>query len=280
MKKLFFLVVAVILCASAQAAPGVKPMPKIILKILFSIWCLLFFLKLNSQTLEAHYKVQQSLNISFDPTRSKTLTLEYDGFLYRSGGRYIYFQKPLYLDKYPSGEIIESFSNVYNIYPLEMDTIQRIRYNNTDSMILRERLDATSEDLKQFIVRGFEWGSFEWKLLPETKMINGLLCQRAQQYNRGNPKEQIWDVWFCPDIMMNFGPLNIRDIPGLVVEAENLTIPESYVLQSYNANIPIPDSIFWPKEFDNAKFKQLTVLKANSNTEKTKNQKKAEIINQ
>ena len=272
--------VAVILYASAQATPGVKPMSKIILKILFSISCLLFFLKLNSQTLEAHYKVQQSVNISSDPTRSKTLTLEYDGYLYRSDGKYIYFQKPLYLNKYPSGEIIESSGNAYNIYTLTMDTIQRIVYSNTDSMIVRRLLDGGNDDLKEFSVRCFEWGSFEWQLLPETKIINGLLCQRAQQYNPGNPKELIWDVWFCPDINIGFGPLNIRDIPGLVVEAESFTMQETYVLQSYNANISIPDCFFWPKEFDHAKFTKLPFLKANPNREKSKNQKKAEIINQ
>lgn len=130
-----------------------------------------------------------------------------------------------------------------------------------------------------YYVRKFELGVQEWKLLPETKVINGLFCQRANFFHPISNK-LIWDVWFCPSIQVNFGPGGIRDIPGLVVEALDLGNRETYLLESYTTDISVPKSVFWLEEFNNAVFIKLKPMQKIINKQKTDSQKRLEIMNQ
>jgi GLPGLI family protein len=234
----------------------------------------------SSQNIEAHYKVVFPLNISQQETKANIVHLRYEGYLYRSGGKHIYFQKPLYLSEYPTGEILVTGRAGYSVFPLWTDTLQRIAYNNIDSLIFRTRDDITgSSSANEYYLRYFEPGISDWQLLSETKNINGLECQHAKQYN-GADSSLLWDVWFYPDISINFGPSDIRDIPGLVVDARNVQSGEVFTLETYMLNTKIPDNIFWPAEFSHAVFTKLKPLQKYQNKGKNAAQKRLDIINQ
>lgn len=234
---------------------------------------------IQAQDIKAIYRVKTTVSLK-QADINNSVILDYEGFLYKSEGKHIYFQKPLFLNKYPTGNLVfEQTGQVY-LYPLWLDSIQRISYNNTDSLIFRTRNDMSGENAKNdYYVRRFELGVHEWKLLPETKEINGLFCQRAKYFDPVS-NELMWDVWFCPNIEINYGPGGIRDLPGMVVEASNLITKESYYLESYNNSDSIPNNVFWPDEFNNAVFIKLKPLRKYISKEKTDSQKRLEIMNQ
>lgn len=241
----------------------------------------LFCSSTMAQNLEAKYQVLQTINATPTEPKATYVTLEYEGFLYKSGSKNIYFQKPLYLKKYPGGGItINLKPGVYAQYTLIQDSIQRISYNDLDSLIFRMSSESSPPiSPRDFYVRNFELGVHEWEILPETRKIDGLICQRAKYYRDALKKDLAWDVWFCPEIDVNFGPTFIRDIPGLVVEADLIGLNEKYKLVSYNTTKQIDRTLFWPKEFASISFKNLPPLKKSvPNPIKSKNQKRAEII--
>lgn len=237
----------------------------------------------TGQDISAKYSVTQQINVAQGSSGSYYVTLDFEGFLYKSGGQNIYYQKPLYLKKYPQGSVTYTpKSGEYYIYPLVMDTLQRICYNNADSFIFRMSSESASIRAKRdFIVRSFQPGLHEWEILQETKNIDGLYCQRAKFYSSVEQKELVWDVWFCPEIPVNFGPSYIRDIPGLVVEADCVPGNEKYKLLSYEITKGLNASLFWPDEFAGVSFKSLAPfqrMNIKPAALKTKDQKRAEVI--
>ena len=225
------------------------------LQLLFLIFLIGFCIPTSGQTLEARYKVFKPLNAtSGNGMLNNIATLEWDGFLYQQNNRFIYFKKPLYLDKYPGGYVdIATDENNITAIGIVMDTVQAIRYLDFDSLIYRSSINISGSPGHGINHKGnLSTNNINWRFLPDTKEINGLKCQKAQFIN-GNGKLQ-WVVWFCPDIPALGGPGYITGLPGIVVDGENKITSETYVLVSYRSNIKLPDNIFWPKEF-NAPFK-------------------------
>lgn len=210
-----------------------------------------FCLRSNAQTFEAHYKVFRSIYTTTSNGVLKNIaTLELDGFLYQQKNRFIYFNKPLYLKKYPDGyiEVVNDENNITEI-GVPMDTIQNIRYVDFDSLISRSRFDITGSGNHGFNEKNnWKMGRVAWKFLPDSKEIDGLKCQKAQWIN-GNGKLQ-WEVWFCPHVPVLGGPGYITGLPGIVVDGENKISNEKYALVSYKSDINLPPGIFWPEEFN------------------------------
>jgi GLPGLI family protein len=204
----------------------------------------------KGQTFEARYKIfQQIYNTAENGIEKNVATLDFDGFLFQRKGRFIYYKKPLYLGMYPDGYIHVANSNNEILIGVVMDTIQGLRYLNFDSLITRSRFDISGINGGGLNVkRSLKKGIITWKYTGDTKEIHGLKCQKAEFIN-ANGKLQ-WVVWFCPDINVLAGPAGIRDLPGLVVEGENVITNEKYVLISYKGNVSLVDEIFWPNEFN------------------------------
>jgi GLPGLI family protein len=236
-----------------------------------------------AQTLEARYAVSYKMNVPTDNKNPEIVNFNYDGFLYKSGSKTIYFQKPLYLKDYPSGYYKTVFNNLIPTMPVFIDTMQMVYYNNTDSLRSIVKVCGMNVCEPVYNTRTFELGAWEWKLLNELKEINGLKCQRAQliRTNYATKEEEVYhDVWFCPDININFGPGEIRDIPGLVVEAISYKNNHTYTLTSYSINQSIPNSVFWPDEFKTAKFLTMPALKKIANAKNPNNNGRADIMKQ
>ncbi len=253
------------------------------MKIIFvaiAVWLFPFYA--ISQTFEAQYKVSEDIYMNLgDQGLKKALTLDYIGYFYRKGNRYIYFEKPNYLNTYPSGnfEFNTTEHNVTSI-SLSMDSVQNLSSRDMDSLVFRMRPNMSGKGQVTYnYMQKFDSNFFQWDLLPETKIVNGLKCQKATLTLRGKPQ---WSVWFTSDIPMQAGIDAIMGLPGLVVEADCIPLKKHYSLVKYSANTPLADGLFWPAEF-NQRFEKLSDMRAavpSGPVKKTKIEKQAEITNQ
>jgi len=57
----------------------------------------------------------------------------------------------------------------------------------------------------------------EWRLLDETKEINGMKCQKAMARVYGRE----YEAWFSAAIPLPYGPWKLNGLPGLIVEAHS-----------------------------------------------------------
>src|SRR5690606_17091745 len=67
--------------------------------------------------------------------------------------------------------------------------------------------------------------NFNWKILKETKIINGIECFKATGEYRGNT----FEVWFSYDIPLSFGPWKLCGLPGLIIEAKTSNNKYSFI---------------------------------------------------
>jgi GLPGLI family protein len=235
------------------------------------------------QNIKAVYTATRNISVNLpEKGTTKIGKLDFDCYFFKKGNKYISFNKPNYLNIYPDGKMKVLLSENHSFYfELMMDTIQNLVYKDLDSLIKRDRPDISGKNkVDSNYVQEFDLNYFEWEILPEIKIVNGLRCQRAKQSIRLQPQ---WDVWFCPDIPAQAGISYIINIPGLIVEANHIPLGMIYTLQKYELNVPIEDNIFWPKEF-NLPFKIRKSLRVNSlknqQQEKSKILKQAELTNQ
>jgi GLPGLI family protein len=203
------------------------------------------------QGFHAKYKVTMEVQINqpngFQP---KIPPLEFTGSLYHKNNLYVSWLTPNYLDKYPEGKIefTRSGANEYYVYPLNMDTMIRIYYKAIDSNLIRLTNFSNASNSQKPYTYNFEPGFTKWTILPETKVIQGLNCQRAQRIIDGT---LYYDVWFCADIPLEHGISEIFNLPGLMVEGNSYggnTI--SYSLLYYNMQETFDDAVFWPPLFN------------------------------
>lgn len=192
--------------------------------LLFSILCLFFCTQLFPQNLKAKYSIRKSVLHTDASGIAKTVTtLDYDGFFLKKDNQYIFFKRPLFLDKYPDGaiEIQTNNQNEFFTSIVSSDTIQGIYYTNADSLKVKYRFDvpgnAKITDVLNF-ERNYELGYQKWDILPDVKVIQGLNCQKAKWIGSNGILQ--WEVWFVTDVPINYGPSGIIGVPGLVVETE------------------------------------------------------------
>ncbi len=61
-----------------------------------------------------------------------------------------------------------------------------------------------------------------WKLINETKSINGYKCYKAtcSITSRGSKglSQKLYEVWYTPEIPKSIGPMGLAGLPGLVLE--------------------------------------------------------------
>jgi GLPGLI family protein len=247
--------------------------------ILLSAFFLVFKLHgARAQTLSAHYSVAQDI---IGPVQGQKLaTIESTGYLFKKGGQYLYYERPGYLKKYPDGNITIEIgaSNTYS-YTLCVDTLQSISYTNADSLSRIYRPQFTGSHGPGVNYRQkYEADYFNWVVLPETKVINGLKCQKATMSIRNLLQ---WIVWFTPKVQMQGGIGGIIGVPGLVVEAECPPLHTRYSLLDFSESTPLNDAVFQLKELAEPYVQVRPLLKANLHpVGKSKFQKQAELTNQ
>ncbi|TAD86386.1 MAG: hypothetical protein EAY75_08685 [Bacteroidetes bacterium] len=93
----------------------------------------------------------------------------------------------------------------------------------------------------------FEPSYQQWKLSAETKLINGLLVQKAIFINWQGVLSA--EGWFYTALSIAVGPGMMVGVPGLLVEGYDFLSKRSFVLEEYDSGCTITDADFWFPEF-------------------------------
>jgi len=82
----------------------------------------------------------------------------------------------------------------------------------------------------------------EWKLLDDTKEINGMKCQKAKARVYGRE----YEAWFTTDIP--YGPWKLHGLPGLILEARSTDGEVDFEIREIQQIMDEPQEILPPSE--------------------------------
>jgi GLPGLI family protein len=105
--------------------------------------------------------------------------------------------------------------------------------------------------------------SIDWDIQDSTKTIGGYTCQKAVGTSRGRQ----YVAWFTTDLPYGFGPRRLNGLPGLILEAYDISRRIVYTFKQYNAGtgtevgIPEQSIAATEKEYED----MMTAFKANPN---------------
>lgn len=101
----------------------------------------------------------------------------------------------------------------------------------TNRMISRQRADT------ELVIVDDELEKIDWKILPQTKKIGNIKCQKAEAKVRG----RFYTAWFAPDIPVRFGPWKLQGLPGLILQAKSADNAVEFRFESLT--IPVPSHL-------------------------------------
>ena len=226
------------------------------------LFCLLFLSQnIYSQDFTANY----SLTIHFPQ-----FSLDYSAKYFSSNNKVVYYLEPLYLEKYPDKYITVKGAN----YGVPFDSIQQYTLVNLDSNVIwNVQVYGSGTKTK------FEPGCLYWKIFPETRVINNLICQRAvwSQYDGG---KEYGEIWFCPDIPMPVGLNMLTGLPGLMMEMDMYGSAKATLI-NFSFEEKIDPVLFWPPKFNSIKFRDGRIWRKSTGKPEEKKRKNsdAEIQN-
>lgn len=204
------------------------------MKQIITTICILIFYHCPAQNFEAEYQMEMILSPD-----AQGFMLPFKINYYSKENTAISYVRPQYFNLYPSNTVTIKGKS----YALWTDSILAINYFNFDS--LYHRVFEFGYEL-----RPYDTSYYHYKILDETKIINGLLCRKATWTpNRPDAKSPYAEFWYCPDIPMKGGIMGNYNLPGLIVEFDYYNF---YTAKLINYSFPnkIADDIFWPKEFN------------------------------
>ncbi|MBC7555586.1 MAG: GLPGLI family protein [Chryseobacterium sp.] len=99
--------------------------------------------------------------------------------------------------------------------------------------------------------------NLSWKLLNITKKIQGYNCQKAT-LNFGN---RTWEAWFTTEIPIQDGPYIFGNLPGLIVQINNLKNDHSFLLVENYKTLNTKTNLLYnpylkPVEIQESQFKK------------------------
>jgi GLPGLI family protein len=117
-------------------------------------------------------------------------------------------------------DINDGGANMYQQSILILCEGLSVYYNNIKE---NEKLKNISYNNVKYNI-AFPKGKYKWKILNESKIINGFKCYKATcEYmfeDKGRDTKQLLNptVWFTSEIPCSFGPIDLNGLPGLVLE--------------------------------------------------------------
>lgn len=115
------------------------------------------------------------------------------------------------------------------------DSISKVIYSNNEQSIVRIPLYKNE-------ILYYATNSYKFEFTGKTKTFEKYNCQEAKLLLNGRK----YSIWFTPDIEINYGPLKINGLPGLVVEVFEETNKTKITLRSI-------EKLAETKEFDKLK---------------------------
>lgn len=205
------------------------------MKALYLFTLITIFHKCNAQDFSANYSVIMTW---------PNYNLNYNAKYFASGNKVAHYLEPLFVGKYPDNILkIKGVS-----YSIPIDSIQDYTVVDLDSSIIWYMpVIGPANKFK------FEPNYFYWQINPETKIINNLICQKANFYNYDGGR-LLGELWFCPDIPMPSGLFMVQNIPGLMVELDFFGTGRVSLI-NFSFGEKIDPIVFWPPKFNNLKFK-------------------------
>lgn len=220
------------------------------MKITFQILILLFVVNRgNSQTLIAKYHVEKEVRGLPEGVSMKALSLLC--YYYQKDNKVITYLKPDYLEQHPNGIRIESKNLTIGI---DLDSIQYPYFYDFDSMIVKYRFKKM-EDEYELIYRGFDTNFRKWHRRDGSYLINGMKCKHAIYYRMGSTTPEM-EIWYVEDVEMPVGPVNLINVPGLIVKARIYGNGLTLKLDSFTTQAEIDDSVFQLKELNGTFIKK------------------------
>lgn len=180
---------------------------------------LLFFILFSTQIYAQNLKgifTRQQLKSNGDNTvlpekAKKPETFSYIYSQKKSIQRLISVQKSssdtIYIEKY--GDKIATTSTVHLSSAV-------INYKDFDSKIYKVLMTNDGVDTNVKI----KLPTHNWKLYPESKIINGFTCKKATTKNTEFNANQNITAWYSEEIPVNDGPMFYNGLPGFIIQLE------------------------------------------------------------
>lgn len=131
-------------------------------------------------------------------------------------------------------------------YWIEAEDVNHFAYNDNNTYYKKESIFKHN-----FYTISTNDFSYEWKITNQTKKIAGFNCIKAVSNIRNNKII----AWFTSDIPINYSPLGLYGLPGLVLQAENFfnTITIESIKYSDNTNLLETKIKEYKKTYNNEK---------------------------
>ncbi|MFD2730415.1 GLPGLI family protein [Pedobacter alpinus] len=97
---------------------------------------------------------------------------------------------------------------------------------------------------KYYVERSFE--NIVWNIQSETKIISNLNCQKAVGEFHGRN----FTAWFCKDLPFKAGPWKLVGLPGLIIEAKDITNRIEFSLTSFESIANSSETTFFDTKFE------------------------------
>lgn len=99
----------------------------------------------------------------------------------------------------------------------------RMKYSTENSFFIQTSLKSQStiysDRVSDAKFKYSETHNFDWKLVDGTKMIGGILCNKATLNAFGRQ----WEAWYSKEHPFFFGPYKFYGLPGLIIEIYDIT---------------------------------------------------------
>ncbi len=169
-----------------------------------------------------------SVSIVFGQNRVSKVTYQCTTHLYNgnvlAGKTVLYFSDTtsLYMHKdYPKydsygGESITGNAHIISFAKGDIEGLPV--YFDLKKRMLIYKTEYISNPIVPFFILEEPLPAINWQIHKERKLIAGLQAVFAT----GEFGNRMYEVWFCPDIPVSFGPYKLWGLPGLILDAKSL----------------------------------------------------------
>lgn len=186
----------------------------------------------------------QTGSVNYTVVRSFNSTAERETVLYFNNVESTYYDTPSYGDIKGTENSNESIEEIASTNRTEVKSVTllnkepSIYHNNlkTNSLFCRETSLVNNFKFEHFLFKDYGAINLPWTLNDEFKIISGYNCQKATVNFRG----RTYEAWFTTEIPLPYGPWKLGGLPGLILEAYDLS--KAVLFNATKVTIPDPNA--------------------------------------